>query len=96
MLTLCVAVGVFEWKQCLPGTDRFIVATVMTFILLAAFDVLTTSNVIAEDCSIFVSIIFIAVLICKTMQLLRDGGWKEIRSQNIVSLIIDQGKDMTS
>lgn len=70
-------------------------ATVLTFFLLAVFDVLTTST--RRHVVVILSLTHFAkaILAYKTVTLLRQEGWHVLRASGIFTLILNQGEHST-
>jgi len=69
-------IGLDIWQdiQVSCSTSSNPISTVLTFFLLAAFDVLTT-----------------AILLVRTVVLIRQEGWEMLKGQGLLALIINQG-----
>lgn len=75
-----------------PGTNAA-TATILTFFLLAAFDIITTGIcVVCPTSSALTSYNITGIIIFRAITLFREAGWRVLRSSGIFSALVQQGE----
>lgn len=83
----------YDARNYRPGTNAT-TATILTFFLLAAFDIITTGIcVVCPTSSALTSYNITGIIIFRAITLFREAGWWHVlRSSGIFSALVQQGK----
>ena len=81
----------YDARNYRPGTDAT-TATILTFFLLAAFDITTTGIcVVCPTSSALTSYNIVGIIIFRAITLFREAGWRVLHSSGIFSALVQQG-----